>query len=537
MTKPVAVLIGLPACGKSTVGKLIAQRLGVDYVDTDSMIESQTGMSCNEIFQQYGENHFRSLEETAVRKCLDTHNGVVSLGGGAITSPNTQEILKNHTVVYIKVDFELALERIMRHPTRRPLIANTPRESLEKLLLERGPLYEKLAKIIVHSSANSASNVAEQVLRQLWRATNLSDGVSPKPFINVKVTGEKPYSIYIGDIKVSDLILQSITQATKKIFLVYPPSVASPAQALAKQLAKAEKDVVQFVSKVGETGKSIAEIERMWQMIGEEKFNRDDLIIAFGGGATTDAAGFAAATWLRGIKYINIPTTLLAMVDASIGGKTAINTPNGKNIVGAFYPPAAVICHLPYLASLSAQDLHCGLAEIIKCGFIYDPEIINIIQSTEDAFEPTSEVILELIARAVNVKAQVVSEDITDLGIREILNYGHTFGHAIEKCENYQVTHGQAVAIGCVYAAEIARIAGLLSDEEVALHRKIFSEADLPITYKGEASWTKLREAMSVDKKVRAQHLRFVVLEGVGKPSRIENPSEEMLVQAFKAIS
>jgi 3-dehydroquinate synthase len=260
-------------------------------------------------------------------------------------------------------------------------------------------------------------------------------------------------------------------------------------------------------------------------------------VVGIGGGAATDLAGFVAATWLRGVPVVQVPTTLLGMVDAAVGGKTAIDVPEGKNLVGAFHPPAGVLCDMDTLATLDPADYVAGLAETIKAGFIADAEILRLVtENPGDATHPRGRHARELAERAITVKARVVSADLKEAGLRETLNYGHTLGHAIERVEGYRWLHGNAVAIGMVFAAEVGWLAGRLEEASVARHREILQSVGLPTLYPG-GRWTELREAMSLDKKSRGSKLRMVVLDGEGHPGILESPPEDLLEEAYRAVS
>ncbi|MFD0775333.1 3-dehydroquinate synthase, partial [Streptomonospora algeriensis] len=274
-----------------------------------------------------------------------------------------------------------------------------------------------------------------------------------------------------------------------------------------------------------------------WSRLGRAGFTRTDAVVGVGGGATTDLAGFVAATWLRGVRCVLVPTTLLGMVDAAVGGKTGINTAEGKNLVGSFHPPAGVLCDLDTLSGLPAADYIGGLAEVVKAGFIADPVILELVEADpEGAARPGGAHTRELIERAVAVKAEVVSADLRESGRREILNYGHTLGHAIERAEDYTFRHGYAVAVGMVYAAELARLAGRIDAALVERHRKVLASVGLPTGYSG-AAWSELRRTMRVDKKARGAVLRFIVLDGAGKPAVLSGPEPELLDAAYAAIS
>jgi 3-dehydroquinate synthase len=287
----------------------------------------------------------------------------------------------------------------------------------------------------------------------------------------------------------------------------------------------------------GEAAKTAEVAAGLWSRLAQHGVTRSDCIVGIGGGAATDLAGFVAATWLRGIRFVLVPTTLLGMADAAVGGKTAIDIPEGKNLVGAFHSPAGVLADLVTLETLPRADYVAGLAEVIKIGFIADPVILDrVAEDPQGAVVPHGTHARELIERAIRVKAGVVSQDLTESGLREILNYGHTFGHAIERVEGYRFRHGDAVAIGMVYVAELARLAGRLDQRTCELHRTVLASVGLPTAYPAGV-WPSLRAAMGVDKKARRARLRFVVLDALARPSILDDPPEEMLQQAYREVS
>jgi 3-dehydroquinate synthase len=287
----------------------------------------------------------------------------------------------------------------------------------------------------------------------------------------------------------------------------------------------------------GEAAKEISVAAGLWSQLATAGISRTDAIVGVGGGAVTDLAGFVAATWLRGVRVVLVPTSLLGMTDAAIGGKTAINTPEGKNLVGAFYPPAGVLADTSLLSTLPAAEYSSGLAEVIKAGFIADPVILELIEEDPaEAVVPHGRHARELVERAVRMKADVVSGDLREAGRREILNYGHTLGHAIERVEGYQIRHGEAVAIGMVFAAEVARLEGRLDMGTAARHRRVLKAVGLPTVYRADV-WPDLREAMTVDKKARGARLRLVVLDGLARPGTLDAPSEDLLRRAYEEVS
>ena len=354
------------------------------------------------------------------------------------------------------------------------------------------------------------------------------------------VGGASPYDVVIGR-DFLDRLPGILGPDVRRVAVLYADQLAEMAQPLVESLVP-HADVLALGLPDGEAAKNASVANDCWEALGERGFTRSDAVVSFGGGAVTDLAGFVAATWLRGVRVVHVPTTLLGMVDAAVGGKTGINTQAGKNLVGSFHEPAGVLCDLATLGSLPREDLAAGLAEVVKCGFIADPTILDLIESTDPAaLTPDSPVLRALVERAIRVKIDVVVADLKEAGGadghpgREVLNYGHTLAHAIERAENYTMRHGDAVAIGCVYAAELAGRAGVLDDATVSRHRDVFARVGLPTTYDG-AAFDDLHATMKVDKKSRGDVLRFIVLRALGKPVVLEGPSESDLRAAYGRV-
>jgi 3-dehydroquinate synthase len=322
-----------------------------------------------------------------------------------------------------------------------------------------------------------------------------------------------------------------------KALLVHQPALAEVAEAARAALAGAGVDAHRVEVPDAEDGKALAVAGFCWEVCGRVGLTRQDVVVSLGGGAATDLAGFVAATWMRGVPVVHVPTTLLAMVDAAVGGKTGINTAAGKNLVGAFHEPAAVLVDLAVLDTLPAAELVAGSAEIVKTGFIADPVILELIEADPAAaLDPTAPVLAELVRRSIRVKADVVGADLRESHLREILNYGHTLGHAIERREDYRWRHGAAVSVGLVFAAELAHAAGRLDAATTRRHRSVLSALGLPVGYAADAL-PELVEAMRGDKKARAGTLRFVVLDGLARPGRLEGPAPELLERAYAAVA
>lgn len=320
-----------------------------------------------------------------------------------------------------------------------------------------------------------------------------------------------------------------------KILIIHPQPLAATAELLRETLRTEGFEA--FLAEVpqSEEAKRVEVAAFCWGIMGQADFHRNDAVIGLGGGTTTDLAGFVGGTWLRGVRTYLIPTTLLGMVDAAIGGKTGVNTQEGKNLVGVFHLPTKVFIDLDTLETLPRNDLIAGMSELVKYGFISDPEILDIVLSDDAATDTTSEVFEDLVRRSVSIKERVTTEDFRESGQREFLNYGHTLGHAIEHAERYKWRHGAAISIGMTFAAELSMLSGKLSVSDVEKHRSVFSKLGLPTNYKAD-KWPQLLEVMQRDKKARSGALRFVVLEKIGKPGILAAPTPELLFTAFQAI-
>ncbi|HEX6233238.1 MAG TPA: 3-dehydroquinate synthase [Jiangellaceae bacterium] len=352
----------------------------------------------------------------------------------------------------------------------------------------------------------------------------------------ITVGGERSYQVVVGTDLRSELPAM-LGEAAMRVAVICSQGLRATGQAVLDSLRAGGYEAYVIDVPDAEGAKTAEVAASCWSALGQMGMTRSDAIVGVGGGATTDLAGFVAATWLRGVRCVLMPTTVLGMVDAAVGGKTGINTGEGKNLVGAFYLPAGVVCDLATLESLPRNEYVTGLAEVVKAGFIADPTILDLIESDPaGAADPGGPHTRELIERSVRMKAEIVAADLRESGLREILNYGHTLGHAIEKVERYRWRHGAAISVGMVFAAELGRVAGRLDDGTADRHRAILASLGLPTAYPAEA-WPELLDAMRVDKKARGATLRFVVLDGLAKPGILEGPEPQLLMAAYSAIS
>ncbi|HYB38107.1 MAG TPA: 3-dehydroquinate synthase [Mycobacterium sp.] len=359
----------------------------------------------------------------------------------------------------------------------------------------------------------------------------MTDTATP---VTVEVAVDPPYPVVIGTGLRSEL--DELLSDRHRVAILHQPVLAQTAEAIRSHLAARGVDAHRIEIPDAEAGKELPVVGFIWEVLGRIGVGRKDALVSLGGGAVTDVAGFAAATWLRGVSIVHVPTTLLGMVDAAIGGKTGINTDAGKNLVGAFHQPLAVLDDLATLETLPRNEIMSGMAEVVKAGFIADPVILDLIEADpQAALDPGGDVLPELIRRAVTVKADVVAADEKESQLREILNYGHTLAHAIERRERYQWRHGAAVSVGLVFAAELGRLAGRLDDATADRHRTILTSLGLPVSYDADAL-PQLLEYIAGDKKTRAGVLRFVVLDGLAKPGRLEGPDPSLLAAAYAEV-
>ena len=544
-------LVGLMGSGKTTIGRLLARRLGKRFVDSDHAIEARTGASIPWIFEIEGEPSFRRREAEMIRELTAQDGIVLATGGGAILDPASRALLAERgTVVYLRASIGSILQRTA-HDKNRPLLQTAdPRRKLEQLLAQREPLYREIAHLVIDTGRPNVQSMVQTILEQLdaleaGRARRAKAASMTHPehnaaqlasqlVLNVDL-GERSYPISIGPGLLADPAALVRHVGGNKAAIVTNTTVAPLyLEGVAAPLRAAGKEVVEIVLPDGEEHKGWGSLMAIFDALLANKCDRKTTLVALGGGVIGDLTGFAAASYMRGVPFVQIPTTLLAQVDSSVGGKTGINHPLGKNMIGAFYQPRAVLADTATLDTLPPRELSAGLAEVIKHGAILDGEFFDWIEANIArlvAREPDA--LAYAIARSCEIKADVVRKDEREGGLRAVLNFGHTFGHAIEAGLGYGAwLHGEAVGCGMVMAADLSRRLGLIDDASCARLRALVAAAGLPVVAPdlGQARWIEL---MEVDKKNEGGAIKFILLKPLGSPSIASVPKD--LLQATLA--
>ena len=518
------VLIGFMGAGKSTVGRKLAAQLGLPFVDTDETIERSEGRSVATIFDEDGEARFRSLERETVAAVLEGGDAVVSLGGGAVTDPLTCGALGWHTVVHLDVEYQDAMRRIGHDPGRPLLHLSDPKALFE----ERRPVYQRLATLTISTTGLSPDEITERILEE----TQAAGDVSQAPPIVVEL-GDRSYPVLVGADLTGNAAELFDLEGVGSAFIVTHAHLAAAAKPLIDSLAS--RGVVVNVATVaeGETSKRLEVAERLYGEMAGFGINRSGLVVGFGGGVVCDLAGFVASTYHRGMRVLHIPSTLLAQVDAAIGGKTGVNLSLGKNLVGTIHQPIGVLCDVALLRTLSDEDMRSGLAEVIKYGLISEPSLLQMVVDEQAAVQARDEGLLEkIVRRSAAIKASVVAGDEREAGRREILNYGHTFGHAIEHLTGMR--HGEAIAVGMMAAAHLAAELGMLERAAVDQHRAPLVASGLPVEARLDVDET--LEVLKRDKKNRG-NVRFVLLDAIGSPRTGIGAPDELVRSALRSVA
>jgi len=531
-------LVGLMGSGKTTIGRLLARRLGKRFVDSDHAIEARTGASIPWIFEIEGEASFRRREAETIRELTAQDDIVLATGGGAILNPASRALLAERgTVIYLRAGIGAILQRTS-HDKNRPLLQTAdPRRKLEELLAQRDPLYREIADLVIDTGRPNVQSMVQTILDQLdalaagrarrTKATSMNQAAQ----INLNVElGERSYPIAIGPGLLADPAALARHVGGHKAAIVTNTTVAPLyLEQVAAPLRAAGREVVEIVLPDGEEYKHWGSLMQVFDALLANKCDRKTTLVALGGGVIGDLTGFAAASYMRGVPFVQIPTTLLAQVDSSVGGKTGINHPLGKNMIGAFYQPRAVLADTSTLGTLPDRELSAGLAEVIKHGAILDAAFFDWIEANIAALvarEPQA--LAHAIARSCEIKADVVRRDEREGGLRAVLNFGHTFGHAIEAGLGYgEWLHGEAVGCGMVMAADLSQRLGLVDTATVERLRALVKAAGLP-TVAPDLGVERWIELMEVDKKNEGGAIKFILLKPLGSPSITSVPEEAL---------
>jgi 3-dehydroquinate synthase len=531
-------LVGLMGAGKTTIGRLLARRLDMTFIDSDHEIEARTGATIPWIFEIEGEASFRRREADVIRELTAGSGIVLATGGGAVLDPESRALLAERgTVIYLRASVSSILQRTA-HDKNRPLLQTAdPRKKLEDLTAQREPLYREIADMVIDTGRPNVQSMVQTILDQLAvdaerERANAKTTMNEQASISLNVElGDRSYPIAIGRGLLDDAsLLSRHIGGSGKVAIVTNTTVAPLyLDKVAAPLRAAGREVVPIILRDGEEYKNWESLNEVFDALLANKCDRKTTLVALGGGVIGDMTGFAAATYMRGVPFVQIPTTLLAQVDSSVGGKTGINHPLGKNMIGAFYQPRAVIADTATLDTLPDRELSAGLAEVIKHGAILDAGFFDWIEANIGKLMARDHAALaHAIARSCEIKADVVARDEREGGLRAVLNFGHTFGHAIEAGMGYGAwLHGEAVGCGMVMAADLSRRLGLIDDTAVERVRALVQAAGLPVVAPdlGTARWIEL---MEVDKKNEGGAIKFILLKPLGSPSITNAPRDQL---------
>ena len=506
-------LIGPMGSGKTAVGRQLAKALGLTFHDSDADIEQRTGVNIPYIFEREGEAGFRERECETIDALTKLDSVVIATGGGAVISPiNREHLADRGCVVYLKTSVGQQLERT-KHSKQRPLL-NTPdpEARLRSLMEYRSPLYESIADITISTDGQRVNAVCDAIVSQLNQ--RMPNNTMQRVDIDL---GDRSYPILIGPDLLTNQKLLSETISARNVFVVTNNRVGPLyLDRLLNSLSDKRTASIQLPD--GELHKTLTTVSTIFDALVAARMNRDAAIVALGGGVVGDMAGFAAACYQRGIDYVQVPTTLLAQVDSSVGGKTAVDHPGGKNLIGAFHQPRAVIADTSTLSTLPDRELRAGLAEVVKYGFIRDREFLDWIEAnTQALLNRDPQALAHAIKRSCEIKAEVVGIDEREQGLRAILNFGHTFGHAIETATGYgEWLHGEAIATGMLLAADMSARLGWLSTDDSQRVARVIKQLGLPIEAP-KIGPQKALELMGMDKKVLGGKIRLVLLKSLGE--------------------
>ncbi len=535
--KKIIVLTGLMGAGKTTIGSKLAEKLGFYFIDSDQEIEDQKQESIASIFKTKGEKYFRQIEKETIRAIINRDEQIVlSLGGGAFMDDEVRALIKERAVsIWLYADLDVLLHRIANKNTR-PLLNNVDkRAALMDLIIKRYPTYKQADIHIDTGKENSNDLFVRNLITKINECVSNSNASKiDKEIVRVDLAN-RSYDIVVGSGIIAELgdYIKKINNYSKLIVIADQNVAKLHLDYLNNQIKNLPVEVKNIVVDAGEKAKSFTNLENVVEQILEIGVDRHSLIVAFGGGVVGDLSGFVASILLRGIDFIQVPTTLLAAVDSSVGGKTAINSKFGKNLIGSFYQPKLVFCDLDFLKTLPNRDYVSGYGEVVKYGFIKDKNFFSYLDNNLEKIKNRDpEILQKIIVKSCQIKAEIVSLDEKENNLRAILNFGHTFGHIFETETGYsdKLFHGEAVAIGMVLAVKMSIELGMLPAKNLALVINHLKQIGLPTSPKDiQTSWNikHLTTHLYKDKKVENKNLTFVLLEEIGKSVIRKNVSEQ----------
>jgi 3-dehydroquinate synthase len=543
------ILIGFSTTGKSKVARLVAEQLHWGCIDLDEEITKKAGKTIPEIFAQEGEEHFRALERRLLAQACNQNKVVIASGGGAILDPRNRELMtRSGMVVCLEAKVETIYHRVLQDTATsgplRPLLAvSNPLERIQTLKESRQPYYA-FADWTVHTDDLTLEEVSQEVVRgwYYWSRSrgNKSPDLEEGEDLACEVwTAVEHYPVYVGWGLLENLGgLMPRRGLSGRVHIISDDTVSSLyGHRVRECLERSGFQVEEFSVPPGEATKSIDSAVKIYDFLVERKGEREDIILALGGGMIGDLAGFVAATFLRGLPLVHVPTSLIAMVDAAIGGKVAVNHPQGKNLIGAFYQPRMVVADVQALTTLPQRELASGWAEVVKHGMVFDLGFVEFLEHhIEELARLKPDITTEAIKRSAAIKGEVVSQDEKEKGKRTLLNYGHTIAHGLEAATAYQrFLHGEAVALGMMGAALLSWQLGLLSRDVVQRQRGILRRFGLP-TACSDIELRKVLQAMELDKKVRGRAIRWVLLRDIGAPVIRGDVAEETVITVLRQL-
>lgn len=524
------VLIGMMGAGKTAVGRRVASLLGWPFVDTDEQVESRTGKAVARIFETDGEAAFRDAESRVVAEAARRRPAVIAAGGGVVLrEENVRRLAKSGWLVWLRPSVDALVVRV-RNPRDRPLLHGNLEERVAAILAQREPLYAR-ADIQVDVSEMTVDEAARVVLHEIVARERRT--------VEVNVPG-RPYAVHVGAGILASVgyDLQALEVGPRLAVLTHAALWRRYGGGLRTVLSEWGFSVAPVLVRPGEPSKSLRVAERVVGAMAAAGLDRTSALVALGGGVVGDLAGFVAALYMRGIGVVQVPTTLLAQVDAAIGGKVAVNHRLAKNLIGTFHQPRLVVCDVATLASLPAREMRSGLAEVIKYGVIADPELFAFAERHLDwLLVRSEEALVEIVERCAAIKARVVAEDERETGARLVLNYGHTVGHALEAATAYRrFAHGEAIAVGMTAAAEIAVRLGVFDRSAAERQRQVLAGAGLPTNAPGVDPGAVL-DAMRLDKKGQAGRPRWVLPVRIGEVAVRDDVPDDLAAEAVRAVT